>query len=115
MELKDLVPPMELCKQIPEGNFADSALEWIELEYIDGSQKVIYRVVDRRIAFPYRRIPSPTLEEILNEFRNNDVMIILWELIDRISENDPNLATSALKLWLSVTSDKSDKSERGNQ
>lgn len=101
MTLENLVPPLELCKQIPEGKFADSAMVWVKvLEYINGSQKVIDRVIDRRIAFPCRRIPAPTLEEILNEFRNNDVMIILWGLIDRISENDSNLATAALKLWL---------------
>ena len=28
MRLEDLVPPLELCKKIPAGEFADSALVW---------------------------------------------------------------------------------------
>ena len=29
-DLKQLVPPPELCKKIPDGEFADSALVWME-------------------------------------------------------------------------------------
>ena len=29
MELKDLVPPLELCKLIPEGEFSESALCYV--------------------------------------------------------------------------------------
>lgn len=30
MKLEELVPPLELCKLIPEGEFEDSALMWVE-------------------------------------------------------------------------------------
>ena len=30
MTVEDLVPPLELCQQIPEGEFADSAFVWTQ-------------------------------------------------------------------------------------
>lgn len=30
MTVEDLVPPLELCKQIPEGEFAESAFVWTQ-------------------------------------------------------------------------------------
>ena len=63
MKLEDLVPPPELCKQIPEGAFADSALVWYRAT-ISGDYVVLprlYKNVDaaRTVA------PAPTLAEIL--------------------------------------------------
>ena len=48
MKLEDLVPPLKLCRQIPEGAFAESALVWVTC----GDVQPIYRVVDKRY-YPY--------------------------------------------------------------
>ena len=64
--LESIVPPLDLCKKIPEGEFEDSAmarynfhgvpiLRWRDnLEKLNG----------------VRPIPAPTLEEILAELRD---------------------------------------------
>lgn len=63
-KLEELVPPWELCKLIPEGEFEDSALIWI-------NGNVIVRVADIPNTFPpsMRKniFPAPTLEEIMKE------------------------------------------------
>ena len=43
MRIEDLVPPMKLCKLIPKGKFADSALVWCEDE--DGLELVMLREI----------------------------------------------------------------------
>lgn len=53
MKIEDLVPPLEICKQIPEGKFADSALVWL-------GERVYIRSGEDAVTFP-----APTLEEIL--------------------------------------------------
>lgn len=37
MKLKDLVPPLELCEQIPERSFDDSGLVWQKNIGLDGT------------------------------------------------------------------------------
>lgn len=61
-KLEMLVPPPELCKQIPEGQFKDSALVWTQ--GVDGM------FIDFRDARPEDEegnFPAPTLEEIMDE------------------------------------------------
>ena len=71
MRLEDLVPPLELCKKIPEGKFADSVLVWFGHRHTDKTMKVVPRnelgvacqfflQKGVRVAFP-----APTLAEIL--------------------------------------------------
>jgi len=69
-ELKDLVPPLELCKLIPEGKFADSVFEW----YIPGKKVAEWRIVPCVITRHYSaasglpgNVPAPTTDEILAE------------------------------------------------
>ena len=121
MELKDLVPPLELCKQIPDGKFKDSALIW---SYDDD----FWSIQDRNAVMPYipeDTHPAPTLAEIMEELRNNGVMLcgesdgtwtaIRWVKLERYAANDANPATAALKLWLEVnkpdTPDRTDRKE----
>ena len=59
--LEAIVPPLELCKQIPEGEFEDSALVWVYDE--DGIELVMPQEVAQ-----YKHdgmIPAPTPEEII--------------------------------------------------
>lgn len=110
MELKDLVPPFELCKLIPEGEFQESALYW-------GTQfnGTIADVFPRECGFCDKFhivtdcivYPAPTLQEILKELDEFEV----WG--DNISNEhtviseflqyeDENTATAALKVWLKL-------------
>ncbi len=65
--LTDLVPPLELCKLIPAGGFADSAFVWLEVEIPQKNQKE-WRVVNRTKPVNVchnQKYPAPTLQEIM--------------------------------------------------
>lgn len=112
MKLEELVPPLELCKLIPEGEFEDSALMWVLLS--NGRE---YKL-KRRTTFlesQQKYISAPTLEEILQELVNLSVYRIKvckswgeWHIDcydnERLIEKDSvkNIATAALKLWLKM-------------
>jgi hypothetical protein len=63
--LTDLVPPLELCKKIPAGEFADSALGYHRYCIKDG--KEYYEVVQRGNTHSLTDVqyPAPTLKEIM--------------------------------------------------
>ena len=66
--LESIVPPVELCKLIPEGEFKDSALVWEKSEKYFQATEIIdyeYKVVARDES--KGGFPAPTLEEIINE------------------------------------------------
>ena len=66
--LESLVPPLDLCKKIPEGAFADSALVWcIMQDKVFGDKpKVIERTLaDTQYFQRDSKFPAPTLDEIL--------------------------------------------------
>lgn len=115
MTLENLVPSLELCKQIPAGHFADSALIW----FFDGRDWwVNAREFDSQPDYEY---PAPTLAEILremasypNRFRMVTVEVDKPEETTIVAEfpfngkpggvlheeKDKNGASAALKLWL---------------
>lgn len=67
--LTGLVPPLELCKLIPGGEFADSAFVWIEVE-IPQENKKEWRVVNATkpiLACHNPKHPAPTLQEIMEK------------------------------------------------
>ena len=109
--LEELVPPLDLCKQIPEGCFADSAMVYAVTKH-----SLNYCFGDRRCLInDYRElIPAPTLQEIIYELDNN---ADIWQDDDGIwsvfnypyghesgmTKDSPiNPATAALKLWLEL-------------
>lgn len=60
--LAELVPPLDLCKLIPEGEFADTAFVRI------GNTKIIALRRSAKWSFPNQpHIPAPTLKEIMSE------------------------------------------------
>jgi hypothetical protein len=97
--LKDLVPPIELCRKIPAGEFAGSPFVWVEewaYDEIDGekvecfiylelssgymvvnpkpTKEVAEEIFNTTGKRPVRAItPAPTLEEILQELVNLSV------------------------------------------
>lgn len=127
--LTDLVPPLELCKKIPAGEFADSALVcWDNKGEIAVGLRDKYGEFD--IFFPV--YPAPTTDEILDACNNiPGVMAItfwyqaeMWiadcaynrtekpdekflhdedfDNIDAIVGAGKTPATAALKVWLKM-------------
>ena len=124
MKPEQLVPPLELCKKIPEGKFAESALVWEEDSCVLG--KLPPHVVPRK-ENTYHTIlaPAPTLAEItealykeaegccpiVNCFYDKEGWDVVadYECHDDsgygssyVQMKDLNPATAALKLWLEV-------------
>jgi hypothetical protein len=74
-ELKDLVPPIDICKLIPAGEFADSVFIW----GYSCDKRNTEPFIDERDCVEYCRknivnappaYPAPTTDEILSECKN---------------------------------------------
>ena len=100
--LEELVPPMELCRKIPEGCFADSALVW----RWNGNNGAVFE----RDGFPQEKYPAPTLQEIMKELPDR-TSIEIWDSYPQFVTFTPELnetpasnngAEAALRLWLEV-------------
>ena len=125
--IEDLVPPLELCNQIPEGKFENSLLVYAE-RFRNGLcldfAEVIMPRVEAEESDSHRIIaPAPTLAEIVealykeaegccqivNCFYDKEGWGVVadYECHDDSGygssyeqTKDPNPATAALKLWL---------------
>lgn len=120
MTLEDIVPSLELCKQIPNESFEDSALVWA----VNGSSCFI----EQRELMEYANrsktlAPAPTLVEILPELyalAGADVVETYFDssgwsvryvytmsddddVDDDMLDDNYNPAYAALKLWLNLT------------
>jgi hypothetical protein len=106
MNLTDLVPPLELCKLIPEGEFEYSTLIWMNGEVIvrfKDIQNTIPPSMQKSIS------PAPTLYEIMAKLPSFNCYKIgkKW-IIGLVNDNidnavkSKNAETAALKLWLEL-------------
>lgn len=84
--LESIVPPLELCKQIPAGEFEDSALVWVYDDVVEflcrtsGCEQIhkkewqLEHNHPRKIAIRRKCgqeiYPAPTLEETMTSLRN---------------------------------------------
>ena len=119
MNLEQFVPPLELCKQIPQGAFADSALVWTESNFTAIIQ-ARYFVTERHVWQP-GICPAPTFAEILAAldaiFDDCEYDVCVWNAAQpgewgiqivvfgrtvNHTEYGANPATAALKLWMEV-------------
>ena len=124
MNPEELVPSLELCKEIPDEKFLHSALVWERAIRLDG--KELAPRINLRQSVIYQNIiyPAPTLQEIMEElyseaegtcdlvegFRGRDG----WEVVATYECHDDsgyrgehsstkhkeNPAEAALKVWL---------------
>ncbi len=119
MNIDDIVPPLELCKLIPEGEFEESALYWGELL---GAQSVFPRECGDCDTFGVIQTehiicPAPTLQEILEELHKLQKDVFLkWSetayhewLVNAYTHNsddyqahDRSLVIAAMKVWLKM-------------
>lgn len=98
--LKSIVPPLELCKLIPEGEFEDSALVWV---FKGNEEECAPRTMFNAIPNSWKVYPAPTLEEILDDFFFNGAVFCRGGI--RIGEQFyeyPIEAEEALLLWFKV-------------
>ena len=115
-KLESIVPPLELCKRIPAGEFEDSALVWVYddvvgflcrtsgCEQIHKKEWQLEHNHPRKIAIRRKSgheiYPAPTLEEILKSIKKVET----WDTmtIARITNGKQNLTTNTLKRWFKV-------------
>lgn len=114
--LESIVPPVELCKQIPAGEFEDSALVWVYDDVVEflcrtsGCEQIhkkewqLEQNHPRKIAIRRKCgqeiYPAPTLAEILESIGGVET----WDTmtIYRITNGKQNLTTNTLKRWFKV-------------
>ena len=114
--LERIVPPLELCKQIPAGEFEDAALVWVYddvvgflcrtsgCEQIHKKEWQLEHNHPRKIAIRRKCgqeiYPAPTLAEILESIGEVET----WDTMTmtRITNGKQNLTTNALKRWFKV-------------
>lgn len=121
-KLESLVPPLELCKLIPAGEFEDAALAWIHAdvvgfvcrtsgcEQVAGKEWQLIRSNASRVIRARKRgeeiYPAPTLEEIMAAMPYCRVYKKTANFYVAVKEQErvPSLsgATAALKLWLKL-------------
>lgn len=120
--LEIIVPPLNLCKQIPEGQFSDSALVWRKMYGM-------YDVFPRACGFCARfenyeyLAPAPTKDEIVADLKRRGFVssIQTWSEsmnqwvfevagADAMSIAD-QIATAAMKSWMRIAVGKTEKRE----
>ena len=111
--LKKIVPPMELCKKIPNGKFNESGVFWSPFDDRAGGSVLIRIDAKFNVKRNNSLIPAPTLQEILNDlpegvkvnmkFGKNGMR---YFQVSYYSEEKwtTNPAAQALKLWLKINS-----------
>ena len=97
--LESIVPPVELCKQIPAGEFEDSAMTWYNFHGIP-----ILRWRDNLGKLTgVRPTPAPTLEEVLDALADLGADFLMQELqIGNKPYCYPTESEEALRLWFEV-------------
>ena len=100
--LESIVPPPELCKQIPAGEFEDSALVWMYRPSLEGISDPPF-MADMRVKAEYLKremYPAPTLDEILEAIGG----IETWDTmtLTRITNGKQSLTTNTMKRWFKV-------------
>lgn len=115
MRLEELVPKIELCKLIPDGEFADSAFYWFqELQHINEKPPHDYRYFVSFADFRGyawgggRCCPAPTVQEIIEDIPDYVLSAEAGEHLCDVYLSGGDYAygktavEAALKLWLKL-------------
>ena len=108
MNLQSLVPPLELCKLIPKGEFEDScyvrgfmviSLHGYGVDFLVTREELEELKKDNTIDEYY---PAPTLQEILAELKGFEMIGNTCYSIMKghVIANGRNVVECALRLWL---------------
>ena len=126
-ELKDIVPPLELCEQIPAGEFEDSVFAWRYPTYDERNHRLLSKwhvievnwdaVKEYKKKYDERFFPAPTLEEIIIDIGKTHKHPVLtychnhWETTCYTGYTNAKLfcinfeataSEAALRLWFKV-------------
>lgn len=97
--LKSIVPPPDLCKQIPAGELEDSALVWCRVR----GEDVVCEREHWVGVFGMSPVPAPTLEEVLDSLADLGADFCMREFqIGNKSYCYPTGAEEAILLWFKV-------------
>ena len=109
MNLNDIVPPLELCKMIPAGEFKGSAMVWRVPNSSFPLDDEFYEIHERDKCESWmkdKQIPAPTLEEIMSAMPYCRVYKKTANFYVAVKENErvPSFSgsTAALKLWFTL-------------
>ena len=71
MKIEDIIPNVELCKLIPDGEFSDCVFVWVHDSFN------LYPAARELVAKDYSGhiYPAPTLQEILRETQPGDTAV----------------------------------------
>lgn len=116
-DLENNVPLFKLCKNIPTGEFTDTALVWMRRPALDGISDNPF-MVDYRIKAKYLKremYPAPTLEEIIATFEKKDKYENKLKICPSFPseewsigyayfniEKDKKLTNAALRFWFKI-------------
>lgn len=116
-KLEEIVPPLELCRKIPAGEFKDSVLVWRKrIGNISRDDRVKVREPEdisyKNEFAEVNYFPAPTLAEIMAELPEGTLVMMdapgVWTAIAESGttnvkiEKDSTPATAALRLWLKI-------------
>ena len=113
-KLEELVPPLELCKKIPDGAFADSVLAWIDQPEWYKEPGVVLRDYAWAATSHKGVYPAPTLDEIMNALYEQEDFVVAkikdgvfqisaWREYDEEADvmiSAKSATHAALSLWL---------------
>ena len=124
-KLESIVPPLELCKRIPAGEFEGSVFAWRYPAYDERNRRLLnggevievnwYAVKEYKKKYNEREkfFPAPTLEEIRKKLRilsivPGDAAVHVFckidpeNLVSTIAVNENDVTAAALRLWFKV-------------
>lgn len=127
-KLESIVPPLDLCKMIPAGEFEDSALvyrfdhqqAWKMFPETNEDERFFYveeremvEFAQRNMVNPPPMFPAPTLEEIRRKLRNlsivpgDDLIHVSCKIdpenwVSAIAVNENDVTAAAIRLWFEV-------------
>ena len=126
--LESIVPPVDMCKRIPAGEFEDSALvyrfdhqqAWKMFPETNEDERFFYveeremvEFAQRNMVNPPPMFPAPTLEEIRRKLRNlsivpgDDLIHVSCKIdpenwVSAIAVNENDVTAAALRIWFEV-------------
>ena len=120
MNIQDVVPPLELCKLIPEGEFKDSAFLWFSNYHFGG-----WHIEKRELAVAFtdngELCPAPTLQEVLEKLPWNFEFSHCYKEVPtekyitivgtEIGEIGNTAVESAMLTWLNLKGIKTNENE----
>ena len=100
--LESIVPPLELCKRIPAGEFEDSALVWTA-HGVRSVEELSRLEFCKNLPIRKMTFPAPTLEEILDALADLGADFLMREFqLGNKSYCYPTGVEEALRLWFKV-------------